>query len=340
MPDDWSDDELAASVEEYRRMARLESLGERYSKKDIYRDLAKRFGRTDKAFEYRMQNISAVLAEMGEEWIPGLRPASNVGTNVKSRLQSLLRDPGRSKKRDEKAVASYRYKLPAMRNWLITIARNHALPGNPGKVTYGEIGQAFGLDRYTLRHALSRLGRQSQDRSEPIITALVVLQATGRCSDGLAREFGVRNDEVERKRLYDYWSKAEAPREPEIEDEGDDDLEQKAARFVSVEVRPSQAAFRRKVFLACKGCCVISGCDLTEVLDAAHRQGKSWRRGENRAKDGYLMRKDLHALYDRGLLTITPEGRVKLAPSVMQHYASFAGVKVRTPSVRQGSSEV
>ena len=79
MAENWSDDELAAAVEAYKEMYGLETAGKPYSKLDFYRALAKRFGRTEKAFEYRMQNISAVLRELGRSWIPGLKPAGNVG---------------------------------------------------------------------------------------------------------------------------------------------------------------------------------------------------------------------------------------------------------------------
>src|SRR5687768_4814146 len=90
MAEGWSDEELAASVEAYREMAANEAAGVKYSKKEVYRNLAERFGRSDKAFEYRMQNISAVLDELGQDWIPGLRPAVNVGEGIKPRLVALL----------------------------------------------------------------------------------------------------------------------------------------------------------------------------------------------------------------------------------------------------------
>jgi hypothetical protein len=51
MTENWSDDELAAAVEAYREMYRLEAAGKSYPKRDFYRALAKRFGRTEKAFE-------------------------------------------------------------------------------------------------------------------------------------------------------------------------------------------------------------------------------------------------------------------------------------------------
>ncbi|MDK3021613.1 HNH endonuclease signature motif containing protein [Cupriavidus taiwanensis] len=87
---DWSDAELAAAVEAYKEMMTCHDQGRPYNKREIYRALSKRFERTEKAFEYRMQNISAVLAEMGKEWLPGLKPAANVGANVGDRIRMLL----------------------------------------------------------------------------------------------------------------------------------------------------------------------------------------------------------------------------------------------------------
>lgn len=60
----------------------------------FYRDLATRHGRTPKAWEYRMQNISHVLDQAGKPWLPGLLPASNVGARVEPKLAKLLGLPG------------------------------------------------------------------------------------------------------------------------------------------------------------------------------------------------------------------------------------------------------
>jgi len=107
-----------------------------------------------------------------------------------------------------------------------------------------------------------------------------------------------------------------------------DSLEDRAAKFCSVEVRPQQAAFRRKLFIAYNGRCVITGCSIVQALDAAHRRGRKWRDGQNDIHDGLLMRKDLHALYDAGLLRISDDGYVKLVDGVLEHYPELDGVQV------------
>ena len=87
----WTTEELHASVQSYLDMLRKYRSGERFVKKDYYRELAARFkGRTAKAFEFRAQNISHVLDLLGREWIPGLLPAANVGANVVAKIESLL----------------------------------------------------------------------------------------------------------------------------------------------------------------------------------------------------------------------------------------------------------
>jgi len=218
------------------------------------------------------------------------------------------------------AEAPYKQKLPAIRLWLIEVARQE------GKVTYGETMRAFGIDRFSLRHGMDFLGHQSVALGEPVLTALIVSKATQRCSIGIVQEFDVRDDQAERESLYRFW-RSNHLRDTQVIRHGDC-LDVKAARFVSVEARPEQAAFRREVFLASGGRCVVSGCDVVAALDAAHRTGRSWRLGHNKAGDGYLLRKDLHALYDCGHLRITADGCVELDDMVLEYYRDFAYARI------------
>ncbi len=323
MRQEWSDAELSASVDAYREMARLEASGVSYSKKQVYRDLAGRFGRADKAFEYRMQNISAVLDEMGMPWIQGLKPATNVGARVKPRLVRLLKnEPLESLVKRRKLPASYKEKLPAIRDWLIVVARSR------GVVTYSDVMMVFNIDRFSLRHAMDQLGHGARDRGEPILTALIVGKNSRVCSAGLANEFGIENDGLERTQLYEYWSAQPEAKLAKIDDKDGPSLAVKAARFASVAVRPDQAAFRRRVFEACRGRCIVSGCDVEKALEAAHRKGRSWKLGHNRAEDGFLLRRDLHALYDYGKLRISEQGLVELDEDIRDYYREFDHLRI------------
>lgn len=219
---------------------------------------------------------------------------------------------------------SYQQKIPAIRAWLIDICQTR------GTVTYSDVMNRFGLTFYPLRNAMSRLGHDCLDAGEPIITALIVDKDSRRCSEGLQAEFGVEDDIIERERCYAHWGPDVTPgpeqeqAEPSTEASPDgNDFEQRVQRFAQVEVRPQQAAFREAVFRACGGRCAISGCAIPEALEAAHLTGRDWRQGHNTANDGLLLRRDLHALYDRGLLWFSPEGRVELNPLVRDHYGEF-----------------
>ena len=88
--DRWSRDELKASVQAYLDMQQVLRAGKVLNKKAAYRTLSQRFGRTEKAYEYRMQNISYVLAVQGRSWIPGLVPARNVGAKVAAQIEAVL----------------------------------------------------------------------------------------------------------------------------------------------------------------------------------------------------------------------------------------------------------
>lgn len=86
----WTDEELFDSAKAYLEMLRKEEAGEKYVKKDYYRKLSHKHGRTEKSFEYRMQNISYVRFLLGRIWLDGLKPAKNVGTKNTARIESIL----------------------------------------------------------------------------------------------------------------------------------------------------------------------------------------------------------------------------------------------------------
>ena len=86
----WGPEELGASVDAYMEMQQALQSGKPLNKKSVYAGLAKRFGRTEKAYEYRMQNISYVLGLLGRRWLPGLVPARNVGANVAIQIEKIL----------------------------------------------------------------------------------------------------------------------------------------------------------------------------------------------------------------------------------------------------------
>ena len=77
----WTEDEIRAAVAAYAELMRAERRGEAADKSAMrQRVLSGALSqRTAGAYEYRMQNISAVLDERGYAWIAGYKPMRNVG---------------------------------------------------------------------------------------------------------------------------------------------------------------------------------------------------------------------------------------------------------------------
>src|SRR5580658_5760233 len=73
----WRDDELDAIIADYFSMLDAELSGRPYVKARHSADLMERIGRTHRSVEFKHQNISAVLDELGMPWIPGYKPKRN-----------------------------------------------------------------------------------------------------------------------------------------------------------------------------------------------------------------------------------------------------------------------
>jgi hypothetical protein len=91
MADDWTDAEIDATVREYFTMMEMVESGERFVKTHVYKALEREFPeRSWKAFERKFCNISAVLDEMGRDWIPGLKPMKNYQSRLRDRVRFFL----------------------------------------------------------------------------------------------------------------------------------------------------------------------------------------------------------------------------------------------------------
>jgi hypothetical protein len=73
----WSDDELDAIVSDYFAMLGAELSGQAYVKSHHSAALMEQIGRTHRSIEFKHQNISAVLEELGLPWIQGYKPKRN-----------------------------------------------------------------------------------------------------------------------------------------------------------------------------------------------------------------------------------------------------------------------
>ncbi len=84
-------------------------------------------------------------------------------------------------------------------------------------------------------------------------------------------------------------------------------------------VRIGQGAFRILVTEAYERRCAITGERTLPALEAAHIQPYSEAR-THEVSNGLLLRADLHLLFDRGLITITPEYQVRVSPAIRDRF--------------------
>jgi len=83
--------------------------------------------------------------------------------------------------------------------------------------------------------------------------------------------------------------------------------------------RLGQGAFRVLVTGAYHRRCAITGEKTLPVLEAAHIRPFA-AEGPNRTSNGLLLRSDLHILFDRGYLTVTPDHHVEVSRRIKEEF--------------------
>jgi len=88
-----------------------------------------------------------------------------------------------------------------------------------------------------------------------------------------------------------------------------------------VEVRPrlGQSAFRVLVTDAYQRRCAITGESTLIALEAAHIKPYSEEGGHD-VRNGLLLRADFHRLFDAGLISVTPDLRVRISPRIREEW--------------------
>lgn len=355
MPKGWSNEELSASVEAYRQMSEKEEAGVSYSKKQVYQDLAARFDRTTKAFEYRMQNISAVRDELGMKWISGLKPAVNVGTDMKHRLVQLIqgKTPDSAPIEDdlsdsrtwEKALAAVidlrgNASRKQVEDWILArdpayntknLADLYMMSVNsPSRTAYGPNAKPRRTDQGSQYDRLFKVGHgkgsvfELYDQTQHGIWEIYPDASAGnqhgmairRLTDPVAEAIAAAEDDAEKAGAFDPTSVTDSRKRV----------------MADIIRRRGQPAFRKALMEAYGGACAITGCNLPAVLEAAHVHPY---KGDhtNVVSNGLLLRADIHTLFDLGLVAIESESMVvRVSPELAgSEYEKLEGLRLRAP---------
>lgn len=104
--------------------------------------------------------------------------------------------------------------------------------------------------------------------------------------------------------------------------------------------RLGQGAFRVAVTDAYERRCAVTGEKTLPVLEAAHIKPVA-AGGRHQVSNGLLFRSDIHTLFDRGYVTVTPDLRFRVSPRLRRDwsngrvYYALEGSKVQVPSEQQ-----
>lgn len=105
---------------------------------------------------------------------------------------------------------------------------------------------------------------------------------------------------------------------------------------ILVQPRLGQGSFRVLVTDAYDRRCAVSSERTLPVLDAAHIKPYS-DLGEHKVTNGILLRQDIHTLFDKGYVTITPELRIEVSRRIREEFANgrdyykYNGLLMRPP---------
>lgn len=106
-------------------------------------------------------------------------------------------------------------------------------------------------------------------------------------------------------------------------------------RLGNLALRPDQAKFSARIRRAYQGKCAFTGCTTAEALEAAHIKVKKGQ-DDNNSRNGILLRADVHALFDEGLIALTLDGsRIEISSKLSDTTYDF----LRTRRVSQPQSE-
>ena len=123
----------------------------------------------------------------------------------------------------------------------------------------------------------------------------------------------------------------------------DPTLDARRRTMRSVFARQGQSKFRETLLTIYDRRCAITGCGVEQVLEAAHVTPYLGSH-TNDIRNGILLRSDLHALWDQGLLAIVPErNEVWLHTSIVQldeEYRQLNGRTARQPNPNSSAPSI
>lgn len=105
--------------------------------------------------------------------------------------------------------------------------------------------------------------------------------------------------------------------------------------------RLGQGAFRIIVADSYQRRCALSSSHILHILDAAHIRPYKSEGGTHSPTNGILLRQDIHTLFDRGYITVTPDYHVEVSKRIKEEfnngaeYYAMHGKQINVPALEQ-----
>jgi hypothetical protein len=113
-----------------------------------------------------------------------------------------------------------------------------------------------------------------------------------------------------------------------------EEMTERKKRLAEQATRPDQATFSDAVRQNYGNVCAVTGCTTRAALDAAHIRVEDGK-DDNSSENGILLRKDVHALFDAHLVTLTEDAsRVETSLKLTDHpgYSFLRSASVASPA--------
>ena len=111
--------------------------------------------------------------------------------------------------------------------------------------------------------------------------------------------------------------------------------EEKAEKLVEVgrkKERIGQAKFREKVLKEYNNTCPVTSCNVPEALEAAHIRRATSGHESMKIQNGFPLRRDIHKLFDDGLITFDNNYQIILSKKLKNsYYKDLNGKKMNLP---------
>jgi hypothetical protein len=161
----WSGDEVKVLVADYFDMLQLDLLGQEYNKAEHNRLLRERLtARSKGSVEFKHQNVSAVLLELGMPCIDGYKPRRNYQISLADYVKAYLGSNPELFAAMNQAADAVPDRLPALDDWRRVFEAppdETVFPGEPTEPWRTSVGRKIDyVRRDAANHKLGRLGEQ------------------------------------------------------------------------------------------------------------------------------------------------------------------------------------